>query len=721
MSGSAVDRALELGTKYFKIQDYKSAKNVFSKTVKLIQSCSENDTIKLRESLGLTSHTFTCVNNEAKKSVVHPKYIKLLDNLSATLEKMNELQKAVKVADKMIEKESYNLKGYIRRGILLQKLGKESDAYKNYKMALRMANYGHDSLKIEYSPKFLEFLQNKKRTIKDNMTKLKDEKANLERKRIIIDPIQEQRQIKKNKINQVNEVEEKQGIDFISNLPLELLPSILFGFTPNELFKLMTVSRCWRKRIQFWSILFNIFNLRRVTYKELSQFINFIRKISSSRHISNIDLDNTDNHYGNKHFIKSLTLSSRLPSEEKKMLKTFFMQLQNYSTNKLIISTVQASIYDLAKYIIPGDTFCHGVKDLSMITMLRVDKPGEIEFLSNFQNLNNLELIFNSSLVPVTSSFNANINLANSDISNLNSSWCANLRSLRIICDQNRVKSFPMVSFLQVNSPLDWHSLDKLCISGVTFDDTVTNFRWLLQFQNVKDLWIENNKNARFASFMKLLKENHVFKNLKSLTFREDINNGRYDVDMIESSNMYRENFQNLRILDLMNTCISGSGLFNLTSFIDTDMLEKLNIGFCSYIGFTRRSHINDMNNISTEMRFFEHMKNLKELDIQQMGSLTDNSISALIEQIWYLKNLTKLDLSFNQSIGGSSVYDLVRAIIKNNGNKPLYSLVLNGCPSVSHVTVNMMRTKKLVTNMECVYERETWERFGVNSFKYRI
>ncbi|CAB4256260.1 similar to Saccharomyces cerevisiae YOR080W DIA2 Origin-binding F-box protein [Maudiozyma barnettii] len=721
MSGSAVDRALELGTKYFKIQDYKNARNVFSKTVKLIQSCNDEDTVKFRESLGLTSHTFTSSNGKPKKIVVHPRYIKLLDNLSATWEKMNELSKALKVADKMIEKESYNLKGYIRRGILLQKLGKEDDAYKNYKMALKMANYGHDSLKMDYSPKFLEFVQNKKRSIKENMMKLKREKSNLERKRVIIDPIEEHKQIKKSKVIQVSEVEENVGIDFINDLPMELLPYILSGFKTSELFRLMTVSKAWCKRIRFWSVLFNVFNLRRVTYKEFSQFIIFIQKISSSRYSSIKDLTNPDIQYDNKHFIKSITLSSRLPSEEKKMLNMFFMNLQNYSTDKLIVSTVQASIYELSKYVIPDDTFCRGVKDLSIITMLRADKPGDVEFLSNFQSLNNLELIFNGSLVPVTSSFNSNSNLTNSRILSLNPAWSSNLRSLRIICDQNRVKSFPMVSFLLANSPLNWSSLNKLCISGVTFDDTVIDFRWLLQFQNVEDLWLENNRNGRFASFLKLLKENHVFKNLRSLTFREDINNGRCDVDVTDSSSMYKKNFQNINILDLMNTCISGSGLYNLTSFIDTDILQKLNIGFCSYIGFSKQSHINDLNNISTEMRFFERMKNLKELDIQQMGSLTDNSVSALIEQIWYLNNLTKLDLSFNQSIGGSSVFDLVRAIIKNNGNKPLHSLMLNGCPSVSHVTVNMMRSKKLVTNMECVYERESWERFGVNSFKYRI
>ena len=51
---------------------------------------------------------------------------------------------------------------------------------------------------------------------------------------------------------------------------------------------------------------------------------------------------------------------------------------------------------------------------------------------------------------------------------------------------------------------------------------------------------------------------------------------------------------------------------------------------------------------------------------------------------------------------------------------KPLQNLVIDGCTSVSHITVNSLRASNLVAKVDCVYEREVWNRFGINSYKYR-
>lgn len=727
MSATSVDRALELGTKYFKLQDYENAKNVFLKTIKLVTICSDKDVIKLRKSLGLTSHVFVRVGDNNEQKIVHPRYIKLLDNLSASWEKLNEITKALKVADKMIEKEPYNLKGYIRRGILLQKSGKEEQAYKNYKMALKMANYGHDTLKIDYSPKFMSFVQNKKDAIRQNLINSKKEKEKLvtkdsQQKRVIIDPIEEQKLIKRQKLDIVDQRGSiGDGVDFISNVPVELIPLILKDFTTTELLKMTRVSKTWYKRILSWAILFKIFDLRRLTSRDFNHFINFLKKITVSKSIRMNSSSNYSSSQLTSHCMKSIAISSRIPSEEKKIMKLVLTSLQNCQSDRLVLSTSQSTIHELSKNIEPNSTFYNNVKDLSLVAMLRADKPSEVEFLSNFKNLQNLELIISSSLIPLTSSFNSGASFAESDISRLFPDWANKLSSLRVICDQDKVKSFPMKSFLGSNSSLNWASLTKLCISGVTLDGTVRDFNWIKKFSNVEYLWLENNKNGKFETFMELMKRNHIFQNLKSFVFREDVNNRRYDLLTTDDNPYLHSNFRNLKSLDLMNTCISGSGLNSLTQYISENEFEKLNIGFCPYIGFSKRNHPNDLNNINPEMGFFYRMTSLKQLILPQMGAITDSSISALIEQIECLSSLKKVDLSLNQSITGSSVYDLVLSIIKNNRNKPLNTLVINGCTSISHLTVNTMRDKRMVTNLECIYERETWEQFGINSFKYRL
>lgn len=722
MSGvSSVDRAIELGTKYFKAQDYKNAKDVFIKTIRLVNAYDDKTILEIRKSLNYTPYSVTCVNNNPQKIVVHPRYTKLLDNLAATWEKLNEKEKALKVTEKMIEKESYNIKGYIRRGNILQALGKDREAFKNYKTALDRARYGHESLNIKYPQKFIDFINGKKTALKQQLLKQKEEKIAKTPKRIVIDPIKEQRELKKARVNDTATVVETYptGFDFISNLPSELIPIILSGFSSSELLKLLTVSKAWYKRIMSFNVLFKMFVLRRVSYKELLQFCRFLNKITPVTKVILNEQTGENEYLSSTSFIDSISVSSKIPSEEKKLIKTFFLNLQKYSTRRLAISAPNATVHDLAKYIVPEGNFCRTTEDISVVTSLRADKPGEVDFLSHFNNLHTVDLMFNGSLVPFTSSIEM-LNQSFHDTSNLGPEWKKEIESLKIICDQERVRSFPLGQLFTASDTTYWPKLQKLCISGVTFADANSDFSWLTLFPKVKELWLENNRNARFVNFMNVLKDKHVFHRLESLTFREDINNSRCDIEGTDSPNMYGLNLKNLKVLDLMNTCISGVGLYRLTNFIEADSLEKLNIGFCSYIRFVHRSNENDLTSISTDLRFFERMKSLKELDLQQMGSMMDSNLSALSEQIWYIEKLRKLDLSFNQSITGASVYDLVVTIIKNSNNKPLANLVLDGCIAVSHITANMMSAKKLVTNMECVFEKENWIRFGINSYKYR-
>lgn len=721
MSGTSVDRALELGTKYFKVQDYRNAKEVFIKAIKLVQLSRDDEIIKLRESLNLTSHTYTMIDDKVHKIVVHPRHIKLLDNLSASWEKLGELEKALRITDKMIQKEPYNLRSYIRRGSLLQRLKRYKDALLVYTKALRMAKYGHETLKIEYSQKFIDFIQNQKRHMKDILQENRsDSKEKKSSKRVFIDPVIEHaNQDKRLKMTLTDPVNEPAKVDFIKQLPLELLPIVLHNFKSSDLLKISMVSKTWSSRVLYFPNLFKVFNLRNTTYKNLSQFLNFIHKTIPHRNITMSENSQSLTYASKTRFVDSITLSSRMASEEKRILKTFFTQLQKYQCNQLILSLPHTTIYELAKYIVSSSSFCESTKDLSLLSPLRVDKSGDIDFLSHFNNLNNLELIFSGSLVPVTSSFNATSDIPLSVISKLRPGWSDNIRSLRIICDQEKVKSFPLLALLRFDSPFNWPSLKKLCVSGVTFEENTMNFSWLLKFSEIEELWLENNKNSNFSYFMSTMRDHYVFKNLKSLTFRENIINGRYDMDATNRTNAYGNNLKNLKSLDLMGTSISGIGLQRLASYFTTELLERLNIGNCPYIGFSRRNSLNDFENISTDEHFFENINNLKELYLHQLGSLNDDSIAALIQQIWSLKNLEKLDLSFNQSISGASIYELVLSIIRNNG-KPITNLVLDGCSSISHVTINMMRDKKLVKRLDCIYEKEQWNQFGINSYKYR-
>ena len=134
-SEDVVEKALNLGFVYFKNEDYKNACNLFTKALRLALSYSQSKLEQIRESHGLSKRPFY----ETEK-VVHPRFVKLLDNRAATWEKLGDLTKALKDANRAVKYEPYNLKCYLRKGKILQKLQLDDMALKNYEEGLQKAD-----------------------------------------------------------------------------------------------------------------------------------------------------------------------------------------------------------------------------------------------------------------------------------------------------------------------------------------------------------------------------------------------------------------------------------------------------------------------------------------------------------------------------------------------------------------------------------------------------
>ena len=277
----AVEAAIELGTTYFKNGNYSEAKGIFTRAIRAVRALPESDLKKLRESKGLPPFSYKLSrDNRVVTCVLHPRYTKLLDNLTACYEKMGNLERALVIADKMLECDPYNIKCYIRRGKVLQLLGKDQDAYKNYKLGLRNVQYAQNELRLSVPPLLVEVVKKQLSIVRSRLLEMQ---GSFRKKRELIDPIEEhQRQLKTSRMNVQQHftgnlrTTTSTRLDLIAELPLEVLPSIFSGFSPKELLKLGLVSKIWRSRILSFPELFQQFDLSRITYRNVNKFIKFL-------------------------------------------------------------------------------------------------------------------------------------------------------------------------------------------------------------------------------------------------------------------------------------------------------------------------------------------------------------------------------------------------------------------------------------------------------------
>lgn len=733
-----IESAIALGTTFFKNEQYQKAKDLFIKTLWLIKTYSKEDIIQIRTRHGLVNYNIPNV------PIVHPQLIKILDNVAACYEKLGELEKALKISNKMIKKEPFNLICYIRRGKILQKMSKDKDAYQNYQKGLNECKKVSKEYNINISKRLLNIVKYQMGLVKQRIQStytLNQDNERTSSQRSFIDPIKEHHSLLKQQQQQKQEDDEREDqlslsrkrirhfistdsrntkyrsktIDFIGTLPLELLPYIFNRLTVKDLIHLYQVSRCYKQIVMTnYSNWFQDFILNSVTNKLFIQFHNFIQKLYSR---SIFRQNGTP-------WIRSLRLSSRLASDEPKLLQKLFAALQNYRCNELILSVPNCATSHIVKYIVPNDTFCQNTMRLSLTTSLRSDKPYEIRLLNHFNNLTNLELIFDSAVVPINhSSQNNNNNDENNNLESLNNNWSPNLQSYKLICDSKKIKTFPTRDLFTSINNSKYELMTKLCITGVTLCSNTEDFKWLRKFPSLNELWLENNHNGKLSNLLNLFKTEHIFKNgsLEVLVFRENQIFPKIDMEAIpiQSRYHYKHNLSNLKKLDVMGTSISGTGLHRLVASLSPEKLISLNIGDCPYIHM--QQYQNDYNpNVFSPFDFFPEFDSLEELRLPQLGSLNDQSLHMLALQVMDLQKLKVLDLSLNMSITGVSVYEFVSKLYETKNKKPLERLIIDGCSSISHITVNSIKTLGYVKQIDCVYEREIWRQFGVNSFKYK-
>ena len=458
------------------------------------------------------------------KRLYHPRYVKILDNICACYEKLNDLKSCLNVSQRLLQLDPGNVKCYIRCTRTLIKLKDWKRAYKTCCGGLQLCDNA--------SP----LLRQQKQFIKENMAQKQDNEKKSNDGRKYIDPLNEAKVLKRKKQSDISELlqpkkkikDDIRKVDLVGDLPIEVLPVILQRFTSRELIMLSLVCNKWRDKILYHLHCFREFNLTSISFKNFVKFMDFLQQ----------NFTNTYKRYS----LSQLKISSKITPEELRIAQLLFSKMPKcISFERLILSMPTLTTTQFYKLMAGERTELFSkLLELSLMITYRPDKQHEWNILQNCPLLKKMELIFVNSVVSIANrnnitgsdnSFNSMFGGVNiqSPVENQGESEIVEgkvvyneLEKLTLICDKKKIKNFPLYYALSRNQfPL----LRKLTITGVIFpfiDQSVTNFEWLLNFPNLKELWLEDNDNCELSKFFQLLKCSDVWKNLRKLTFREN-------------------------------------------------------------------------------------------------------------------------------------------------------------------------------------------------------
>ncbi|CCE63879.1 hypothetical protein TPHA_0G00430 [Tetrapisispora phaffii CBS 4417] len=722
---SVVEKALDLGSTYFKSGNYSKAKDLFVKAIKVSYSYDKSELKKLRLEANLPP-----VALHDPKKIYHPRLHKLYGNLSATYDKLQNLDKASDCSQRMINVDPYNLKGYIMMGKILQKQNKDKLAYKAYKNGLKQAHYAVEKFHLEIPKHLFDIVNRQKDLVRARLVStgqiIKEDQNSGESpkneegmqtpgyKRVFIDPVEEQ--LKKRRKENENKFgsniivisdeqsdndnlvpKELKYIDFVSELPLEVLPLIFSHFNTKDIVKFCFVSTNWNKRIKALVDIFKYFDLNNISYQQAVAFTKFYEQLYKQV-------------LGNKsiRLVDTIKFSSKIRSDELRIMKILLKYI--LKSTRQVILTIPNTVLPQINAFINNSHHVH-VEELSLMASFQIDKPFELDLIEKFPNLKKLEFIIPSAISPI-----ANSNYGTYQLSEVHTypACMDTLESMKIICDNAKVKHLPLFSILKFSKI---PNLRYLCVTGAKFNDTSdSQFDWLGEFSNLEEIWMENNENASLSSFLKSCCRIKMSSNLKKLTFREYKISSKFELNTINP--IFENNFRNLESLDIMGSSICGRAVLDIVSVVKNNSIYSLNIGECPYIQFSVHLGSQDVSLLSIPY-LLSMVPNLKELYIPQLGSLNDTTMHILTSYTSELQNLVICDLSFNPSLTGAAVYDFLQSL-KKVRKRPLENFVINGCPEISHITSLALKSQNLVTNLECIYQRPAWKQFGLNSYRFK-
>lgn len=675
-----VEKTYNVGQKWMKCENYSKASELFAKAITVSRSYPLEELESLRLACGLSKR---CSHDENK--AYHPVYTRLLDSRIACLMKLRKFDKALKESKYFCKVDPMSTRALMRLGKSYELCDASDKALGVYLKAMQLFHdLKRNGCLINSSHEEIVKSKCSELSARSNSNKIQEHQRTKLKRTISMASIKDTEQPRTLSLKMLQRVIR----DPVNLFPPEIISNIFSYLEPYDVRRCLAVNKMWYLKLINTPMLINKINLSKTTISKVKSLVIFNNSKSCIKKTLDV-----------------FTFSVMSPLDEEKCLRNICMEL-DLSARKIVIQISSLDLMKAMKYLTSSKTLLLSVEELSLLAPCFVNKISTIDdkLVSMCTQLKKLEMLIipkrSSSAEPTTAPIESD------------SAIPKKLDTIKIIFQGcNGFESSSLGFFFKLRSnPL--LLVKKLVLVNSNFA-ILKNTKWLHNFPSLQYLWLERNKQLSLMEFIIGLKNEHIFKTLKFLTFRENpIERFRSADQNLPSEEELRTimlNLMTLEHLDIMNSSISNVVLHQVLS--DSTDIKTLNLGNIT----EQYDETHDRTIFETDyLDLIPNLQYLAELNLPNMKTTT-NTFRKLSLTLPTLKHLKYLDLSFNPSMQGFQLYDILNELTKEKVF--LQFLCVDSCIQLSPMTIKDIESRGMVKNLACSFNRTQWEKFGQNSF----
>lgn len=741
-----LDDQRRLAQLYFRAGEYDKAVAAYSKCIRMITQIATDKLEAIRVSRGLSPLPLV-------GSLIHPDLGSLLDQRSATLQKLGNLQDALADARRLVEVEPLGCKGYLRVGKLLLANDEPQKAYRNFQTAIYIISKAQKKYNIEVPQKLFETIKLHYRELNnylksemkasrkaspsqshtDSVTSAQDSKSSIRLKTEeflvgpngSLPPLNEANRILLCPARDLKRTRTDLGVDPFLALSPEILEEIFMHVPLKTVLLCQRVSKRWYKVLLMMPRVYvSRLNFKsRITLTEFYSGLKLVRSVTEHSFSRQAKQLRVRSFLNQAHLQKSLESLITIPGLDIKSLDLF----DRYLSIQLLLGHLAKNGWRLNNL--------QRLDELKLAIGTCVRFPDII--LSLFKKLRVLCLLV--VLPSLSAAYNDYVPSSDKrfkQLQHLQSS--PQYEALQVLVYANHPKLMPTTIeqttaigpttfdpypiFLNCQFP----NLKELSVASCDFSNHLPQFgTFLTNSCNLVNLVLENNCGFTMLQFLHMLKNYLPKFCLARLTFRESAITSAQSLNEISESDLPQLNL--LSHLDILGCSLSFKGLLKLLRIVNMDgSLKSLNIGQSSFLQF-RTDSFQNPRSLASLLGILEICPNLSslclcdmELDNRTMKQFRDD-----FEVFGHSRVLLKsLDLSFCHKIEGYGLIDLFSAYptqnlrLQKKGSSPSFSvenLIIDGL-EVNQNTLHLLKkygyAKKIINDPT----KQKWRSFGNNS-----
>ncbi|PVH16988.1 uncharacterized protein CXQ87_004546 [Candidozyma duobushaemuli] len=718
----AYEAGIEAAISRFKKKDYSRCLGLLNELVSHLQETSPSEITKIRKYYNLTPRPLMGVP-------CHPRLLSVLDHRAATYEKLGNLPRALKDAQKAMALDPLDPKGYLRAAKLWGKEGKDVDAYKALQRGIytiERALEKHDvpisqnllnSLRTKYAELNRQLkrkrsapeVSSKKPTPEESIKKAKSFSASgLQRKLDEMLPLP--------RSSSAPQALEPRNIPKSTSDPLERLPvdviEQIFSYLPvRSLLRSHLVCKDWYALLTSMPSLYSeVFSLRhRVTAPEYFGGLKLMKKVSQysyQKSICSVKLWST---YDAIHLGRIL---ENIVSDETLKLRKLEIVNRDFSWQLLLnklekckwklenLSTIEKLRFVINRPLINPQLLLHLYPQLTELDLVVADEVANIPY---------------DTLTPTSDIYKKFLSESSAATSS------NSLKGFSYINHETYIDIRPLAQpqLLKLRFP----ALTRLTLVGVNFKNATHEFgEFVSCCDQLESLYLEKNDQLPIRTLLRLLQLFEAKFKLKRLTIREEGESRHSNLNDVEEDSL--PCLSELEHLDIYGSSLSSKGLLKLLTIANAGFkLSSLNLGKSRFVFFRRDQFVtgHEVLDFSSVFQIAPHLQTLylNEMDIDNLSmKLLHNDLANACgyDNI----KLKKLDLSFCQKINGIGIMNLLN-FSSSQPSSPktlnLDELILDGL-DIHKGSINLLMNKEIVKLIRNDPTKTTWKQKGVNTLE---